>query len=144
MLLSKSCVYAIRAILFIATNAEKNKFLSIRDMAEELNISFHFLTKILQQLTQEGILASYRGPNGGIALARPAREITLLDIVFVIDGKELFEECVLGLPGCGELKPCPLHDAWVVDKQKIRDTFAGMNLEELAQNTRELGLRLSV
>jgi Rrf2 family iron-sulfur cluster assembly transcriptional regulator len=144
MLLSKSCVYAIRAVLYIALNSKDGKYLSIRDVADELQISFHFLTKILQQLTQEKILTSYRGPNGGIALGRPGRDINLLDIIRIVDGPDLFEKCVLGLPGCGTGKPCPLHDSWGRDREQIRDTFASMNLEELANNTRNLGLRLTI
>src|SRR5690625_7578709 len=86
----------MRATLHLAT-LKSDGYVSIRAISEELDISFHFLTKIFQKLTQAGILASFRGPNGGVALARPATRITLLDIVIAIDGPELFTECVLGL-----------------------------------------------
>ena len=48
---------------------EDPRFVSIRRMADELDISFHFLTKILQSLTSEGLLISHRGPKGGVRLA---------------------------------------------------------------------------
>src|SRR5690625_822907 len=65
MLLSKACVYGLRAALFLAVN-ETDKYTPIRPMSEKLEISFHFLTKIMQQMTAKGILESYKGPNGGI------------------------------------------------------------------------------
>lgn len=50
MLLSKSCIYGLRATLFLSAR-EQDGFIPIREMSEKLEISFHFLTKILQQLT---------------------------------------------------------------------------------------------
>jgi Rrf2 family protein len=141
MLLSKSCEYGIRATLYLATLRE-NSYVSIRDISDELNISFHFLTKIFQQLTQAGLLRSLRGPRGGIALARPANQITLLDLVRAIDGDGLFTQCVLGLPGCGEEKPCPLHRDWTVEREHLHTLFAGMTLEEVAERIDVYDFRL--
>ncbi|NIV03877.1 MAG: Rrf2 family transcriptional regulator, partial [Calditrichae bacterium] len=95
---SQACNYGIRAALYVAS-LEEQKFVPIRDIAEKLDISFHFLTKILQKLTLKNIMVSYRGPNGGISLAKPAEQITLLNVIEAIDGPDLFTECILGLPG---------------------------------------------
>ena len=110
--LSKSCVYGLRAALYVAGCGADRKFVPIREISGELGLSFHFLTKILQQLTGAGLLESYRGPNGGIALARAAAKISLLDVVKAIDGDALFESCVLGLAECSGKHPCPLHETW--------------------------------
>ena len=76
--LSKTCTYGILAALYVASKDE-NKFVSIREISEELNISFHFLTKILQILTHENIMTSYRGPRGGVALVKDINKITILE-----------------------------------------------------------------
>lgn len=141
MLLSKSCVYGLRASLYIAS-LQTQRYVSIRDISEELNISFHFLTKILQTLTHEGIMESFRGPNGGIALARPATAVTLFDIVQAIDGHGLFRECILGLPGCGHRKPCPLHEEWGEARDRIRAMFEQTTLASLADKVREFNMRI--
>lgn len=141
MLLSKSCEYGMRATLYLAT-LNKEGYVSIRDISEELDISFHFLTKIFQKLTQAGILASFRGPNGGVALARPATAVTLFEIVVAIDGPELFHECVLGLPECGNRRPCPMHDSWAVERQRLRGMFSGTSVAEAASDVARLDLRL--
>lgn len=141
MLLSKSCEYGIRAILHLAT-LRREGFVSIREISDELDISFHFLTKIFQKMTQAGLLESFRGPNGGIMLARPAGEITLLDVVIAIDGPDLFRECVLGLPGCGNEKPCPLHNQWAVERARLEGMFGRMSLTEMADNIETYEFRL--
>lgn len=142
MILSKTCIYGIRATLFVATQ-EADKYVPISKVAEALGISFHFLTKILQTLTQQNIMQSYRGPNGGIALAKPAESIFIGEIIRAIDGGDLFSACILGLPGCGELKPCPLHDQWAAIRGNIANMFNQTTVEEMAKRVRERGLRLT-
>lgn len=141
MLLSKSCEYGLRAALYL-TALQREGFVSIKDISRDLGISFPFLTKIFQKLTQQGILHSFRGPRGGVALARPAGQIMLVEIVLAIDGPDLFEECVLGLPGCGERQPCPLHDSWAKERDRIRRMFGAESLQSVARRVRKADLRL--
>lgn len=140
-LLSKSCVYGIRAAILMAIKGNKD-FISIKNIAEDLNLSAHFLTKILQQLTQEGLLLSHRGPKGGVKFRKQTKNIKLIEIVAAIDGLELFEECALGLYGCGKTTPCPLHDKWAEHKIVLRSLFENESLEKLANNVKDAGLRL--
>jgi Rrf2 family protein len=142
MLLSKSCIYGIRASLYLASR-KPEEYNSIRKMSETLDISFHFLTKILQQLTAQDLMESYKGPNGGIKLSQKGREATLLDIVTAIDGPGMFTECALGLPGCGTNKPCPLHDSWAVTRDHIKDMLERTNLVEMAKEGKSSDLRLT-
>ena len=142
MLLSKSCVYGLRAALYLA-NQEKGKFIPIRQMSDKLEISFHFLTKILQQLTAEGILESFKGPNGGVRLVRNGSEVPLMDVVVAIDGSKLLTECALGLPGCGVKAPCPIHDKWAETRDSIREMLEQSTLTELVNKGRKENLRLT-
>lgn len=142
MLLSKSCVYGLRASLFLAAN-QNREYVSIREMSEKLNISFHFLTKILQQLTAAGLMESYKGPNGGIRLTKAGSDVNLYEIVAAIDGVELFSECALGLPGCGTEKPCPLHEKWAETRDGIRMMLVKTNLVELAKQGKKENLRIT-
>ena len=63
-LLTKSCVYGLRATLYVASFCGERHFVPIREISEKLGLSFHFLTKILQKLTEAGLMESYRGPSG--------------------------------------------------------------------------------
>lgn len=140
-LLSKSCVYGIRASIYIASEHE-NGYISISQVAKELNLSAHFLTKILQQLTGKDLLLSHKGPKGGVKFARDTKDIKLLEIISAIDGMDLFTECALGLVGCGVYKPCPLHDSWILHRNALRELFEHESLFDLSENVRNSGLRL--
>lgn len=140
-LLSSATVYGIRAALYIATH-RKEGFIPVRTLAEHLKISYHFLAKVVQRLTQTGILDSHRGPTGGVALGRPAGEITLFAMVKAIEGDEFFSRCILDLPGCGEEKPCSLHQFWGKMRNDMLKMFQETTLEHLGDDLREGDLGL--
>lgn len=141
MILSKACEYALRATLHLVS-LKSSGFVSIKAISDDLDISFPFLTKIFQKLTQAGILHSFRGPNGGIALARPASSVTLYEIVVAVDGEDMFRECVLGLPGCGERKPCPLHARWAPERERLKAMFHAETLADMAERLQGEDYRL--
>jgi Rrf2 family protein len=142
MLLSRKCVYGLRAILYVARKGS-DTYVPISEISKKLKISFHFLTKILQILTRHKIMKSYRGPNGGVTLARPAGKITILKIIRLIDGDHTFQQCVLGLPHCSDKNPCPLHHKWADVSRTLQNVFDDMTVKDLAVNIKELNLRLT-
>lgn len=142
MMLSRACQYGIRAALFLATRPDA-AYVPVREISSGLGISHHFLAKILQQLTAQAVLRSYRGPNGGVTLAKPADQIAVLDIVTAIDGSDVFDQCVLGLPGCGEKKPCPLHDEWGSARDHFGRALADTSLGSMADRMIREGHRLT-
>lgn len=142
MILSKTCDYALRAAFFIASQRDR-KFVPIREMSEQLNISFHFLTKILQVLNQKKITISFKGPNGGIALARSAELIYLNEIVEAVDGKKIYQECLLGLNNCGDQNPCPLHNEWAGIRRQLQAVFDQTSLLDIAEKIEKDGFRIT-
>jgi len=131
MILSKSCIYGIRATTFLAL-AEQDCQVSIREVSDALNISFHYLTKIFQKLSENDMVISSRGAFGGVRLKRIPANITLMEVVLAIDGPALFETCILGLKGCGVMKPCPLHDQWFSAVEILKSAFNETTLMDLA------------
>lgn len=142
MLLSKGSVYAIRTALYLAVNEPENN-VPVQEIAVALNIPFHFLGKITQILSKNHIIKSVRGRNGGITLGRPPQAITLYQIVEAMEGPHVFDDCILGLPGCGEKTPCPLHEEWGIVRDEFKAYFASTNLDELAHRVKELNLRIA-
>lgn len=140
--LSKATVYCLRAMIYIATKTEKDKYFNIGDISQELDISYHFLTKTFQTITQAGLLTSLRGPYGGIALAKPAEEIFLIDIIHVLEGKNFFEKCLLGLPDCGAADPCPVHNFWKDVKESLQMEFEQTSLADLAEGISQKKMRI--
>ena len=140
--LSKASVYGLRALMYLASEKDRTGYMSIGEISEKLDISFHFLTKTFQKLTQHDILESYRGPNGGIALKKPADEIFLTDIIHILEGKDFFDKCLLGLPGCGNWAPCPVHDFWKDAKKAMKSEFDITSLAELGEKVSDERMRL--
>ena len=142
MILSKSCIYAIRASLLVSLHQKDgDDYVPVRVISDTLGLSFHFLTKILHGLTQADLMESFRGPNGGVRLARPSSQIRLIDIVAATDGTEKFSECVLGLSGCGSDKPCPLHDQWSKRRDQLLGMFEKATVSSLSKKLKEQDLR---
>lgn len=143
MMLSKSCTYAIRAVLLVALKATQDTrpFVSARELARELRLSSHFLAKILQGLIKAKILKSYRGPNGGVSLAGKPADLRLIDIVAATDGLEIFEGCLLGLSQCGSKDPCPLHRQWTGKRNGLRQMFEKTTVAGLARRIELRNLR---
>lgn len=142
MLLSKGSVYAIRMALYLAVNEPENN-VPVQDIAAALNIPFHFLGKITQILSKHHIIRSVRGRKGGITLGRPPESLTLYRIVEAMEGPYVFDDCILGLPGCGEKTPCPLHEEWDIVRDDFKAYFASTNLADLAQRVKDLNLRIA-
>ena len=141
MLLSKACEYGIRTALHLSSCATCGN-VPVRSVSDALGIPYHFLAKVVQTLTQKGIVASTRGPKGGISLARPAYQIKLREIVVAVDGPRIFTECVLGLPNCGSDKPCPLHADWTGARDRIHRMFDHVSLAEIAERMEAGDFRL--
>lgn len=112
-MLSNTCKYAIRSLIYLANYAEENKKIGIKKISDDLNIPSPFLGKILQGLAREKVLCSTKGPNGGFALGRKPEEISLFDIVVHVDGEEYFNNCIIRLEPCScfaeEISTCPVH-----------------------------------
>ncbi len=140
--LSKSTIYCLRALIYVASKNEQDKFVSIGEISEELDISFHFLTKTFQILTKNGLLASHRGPQGGVILRKPMKDIFLIDIVHILEGEDFFDKCLLGLPGCGQHEPCPVHAFWKDVKGSLKKEFEETSLAHLAKSVHSKKMRI--
>jgi Rrf2 family iron-sulfur cluster assembly transcriptional regulator len=142
MYMSKACSYGVRATLYLS-GQKSIDYVPVRAVAERLGASSHFLTKILQQLTAAGFVESFRGPRGGVRLAEHTRKATLYDIVVAIDGPGTFEGCVLGMEGCGDEEPCPLHEHWARVRGSIKSVFQSATLGEIGADLEGKGTRLT-
>jgi Rrf2 family iron-sulfur cluster assembly transcriptional regulator len=131
VIFSRQCEYALQAVLYLALQPEGKKC-SIKELSKRLKLPYHFLAKILQQLSRKGLLTSLKGPTGGFGLAIPAEQITLFHIVEAIDGPSLFNNCVLGLPECGGKHPCPVHDRWGELREQIYAMLVRKSIAQLA------------
>ncbi|AZA83184.1 transcriptional regulator [Chryseobacterium lactis] len=117
---SKTCEYALRALIYIAQQSKNEGRVGIKDISKSINSPEHFIAKILQDLSRKGFVQSAKGPNGGFYMDQKNRDVSIADIVKEIDGDKLFTGCGLGLEQCSETHPCPLHDQFKSIRQNLR------------------------
>ena len=133
---SRSCQYALQATLYINLHQSEGP-VKIKDIAETQNIPIHFLGKVLQILVKHKILDSTKGPTGGFLLRKKAEDITLLDIVEVVDGLDIFDQCGIGLKKCSDEHPCPIHNQYKVVRSRIQAIFDHKTIHELCQDVKK-------
>jgi len=92
MQFSKSTDYALHALIHLG-HAERNMNVGIKELSETLGVSESYLSKIMSKLRQDGIVRAVPGVNGGYELARPAEQVTFLDVIQVIEGRQQLFEC---------------------------------------------------
>ena len=130
---SKTCEYAIRASIFIATQSSQNKRVTIKEIAEKINSPKSFTAKILQILAKNNIVHSIQGIGGGFEIPRDTiNQITLAQIVTAIDGDSIFTSCGLGINHCSEEHPCPLYKKFKGIREELVFMLKNTNLEEMA------------
>ena len=128
---SKTCEYALRAMLFVGQKSKDGKKAGIREIARGIDSPEYFIAKILQELTRKNLIQSMKGPAGGFYLDKQGRECTLADIVKAIDGDKIFLGCGLGLKECSEKKPCPIHNEFKKIRKGMHDMLQASTLNEL-------------
>jgi Rrf2 family transcriptional regulator, iron-sulfur cluster assembly transcription factor len=134
VIFSKKCEYGLQAVLFLAAHLDRDS-ITAEEVAKELSIPKEFVSKILQSLTESGIINSRKGKSGGFSLAKDPKKIKLIDIVAAIDGLSMFSSCVLGFPNCDANNPCPLHDKWGELRTKAYSMLTDENLDQLREKT---------
>lgn len=138
-MLSNSCRYAIRAVIYLATQPKAAGKTGIKQISKDLKLPTPFLAKILQDLAKQKILASSKGPHGGFSLMKDARKIKVIDIVSAIDGEELFTNCVIHSGPCGgkrnKKKYCALHDEYDKVRHELKQIFRKKSIYDLVQTS---------
>ncbi len=129
---SKSCEYAIKAMIFVAQKSTDEMRVGVKDIAKGTDAPGHFIAKIMQDLSKRKLVHSVKGPNGGFYMDKQDLKSSIADIVKAIDGDKLYTDCVLGLKACSEKKPCPVHFEFKEIKKNLiamieRNTIADFN-----------------
>lgn len=128
---SKTCEYALRAILYVALNSTDQKKVGIKEIAKALDLPVHFLGKILQNLVKHNALQSTKGPNGGFFLDKKGRTLPIIEVVNIIDGLDSFKKCGLGLKECSDKRPCPIHHEFKPYRDNLKIMLAKKTIKDI-------------
>jgi Rrf2 family iron-sulfur cluster assembly transcriptional regulator len=143
-MLSNTSKYAIRAVIYLALYASPTKKIGIKSISEELEIPSPFLGKILQLLAKHQVLESTKGPNGGFTLKKPALDISLMEIVEIIDGSDSFNQCVIRTEVCNHEAPCSLHDKIASYRNGMHSLMLTESIADLASEFRNGNERIRI
>ncbi|MBW8684536.1 RrF2 family transcriptional regulator [Chitinophaga rhizophila] len=130
---SKTCEYAIRAMIFIAQKSKDGSKIGIKEIAKGIDSPEYFIAKILQDLSRKGVVQSQKGPTGGFYLENSSRKTSLATIVKAVDGDSIFSGCGLGLKQCSDKHPCPLHHEFLKIRKDITDMLNKTRLGDLQE-----------
>jgi Rrf2 family protein len=146
VIFSNPSEYAIRALSELvlmshdstpSTGSRRAGYVMLDKLTEQASLPREFLAKIFRQLVENGILTSAKGPGGGFALARPAHDISLLNVIEAIDGGHDIDGCVVGLARCTDHMPCPQHDLFKPIRQRLRAYLSTTTLADTAASLKE-------
>ena len=132
-MISKSCKYAIRAAVFIASKTRDNVKLGVKEIATEIEAPAPFTGKILQTLNKNKIVTSLKGPYGGFYCEPQQLDLSVMQIVNAIDGENVFRECVMGLHTCSDAHPCPMHHKVSETQDRMLQSFKETSIRSLAE-----------
>lgn len=124
--------YAFRVIMHLAGLSE-GEIANSQVIAEVQNIPAGFLQKIMRTLTKGEVIKSYRGIDGGFALAKPAGEITLLDIVTIMEGPIDLQRCLKDQELCSKhcAPQCPVHAALAIIQKDFIESLSKINFAQM-------------
>jgi len=125
---SNTVEYALRAIVHLAFEAPAAR--TTAQIAEATKVPKDYLSKILQNLAKKGIVQTQRGVGGGVTLAKPPEELTILDVVNAVEPIQRITTCPLGLATHG-VNLCPLHRRMDEAMATVEAAFRNSTLAEV-------------
>jgi Rrf2 family transcriptional regulator, iron-sulfur cluster assembly transcription factor len=127
--------YAFRIVLMLSKEGLDNK-LDAKFLSEKGSIPLRFLLKLTRKLIQAGIVKSYRGINGGYAITREPKDITLKDVVEAIQGPIIINRCTYDKEVCSANKGnhCSIHKALCNIQNTMINELAKVTFEDLKNN----------
>ncbi len=130
LVINRETDYAARIVLFLARRPPGTRT-TAQEVARLCHVPRAIVRRVVTRLGNAGLLTSTRGVGGGIALARPPAEISLLDVVEAMEGPPILNTCVRDPQECPLMEQCTVHLAWVQASGLLTDflrntTFAGL------------------
>lgn len=130
---SKTTEYALRILSYMSL--DENRLYSATDLFEKLQIPFRYLRKQLQFLQNQGLLTSTQGKQGGYRIAKPLKDISLMDIVESTDEVLDANRCFFGFQECPLTNRCVLHDKWGDMRSQTFEILKTTTLFDLKNST---------
>ena len=135
MNITREADYALRVVYYLASK-DRDLRINAKTISEENDIPVDFLLKILRKLVKAGLIESHRGIRGGYVLNQKPENISLKDVIEVIDGSIFINHCLNDSESCSFLSrfpECPLYDAFNEIQLDLTKKLASVNFKALVE-----------
>jgi Rrf2 family protein len=140
MEITRQADYAVRSMVHLSELPFDNR-VSTASISEAESIPLPFLTKVISRLATAGLVTTSRGMGGGVSLARPPEEVTLLQVVEAVDGPIVLNHCLLRSGHCEREPDCAAHDVWAEIQNRLVQELDSVTMRELADRQAEKKIR---
>jgi len=123
--------YAVTAMLDLALSQGLGP-INLAEISSRQGISLSYLEQLFSRLRKQGLVDSARGPGGGYLLGKPARDISIVEVIRAVDESFDATRCG-GSKNCRGEERCITHDLWEGLSKQIADFLAGISLHDLVQ-----------
>jgi Rrf2 family protein len=134
MQITRATDYAVRVTIHLATSPASARVPG-PVLARAVDAPESFVSKILQQLVQTGLVTSQRGMGGGFQLARPAADVSLLEVVEAIEGPTQLNLCLPQGPNCSRKEWCGAHPVWAEAQAALVKVLGKASIAQLARDS---------
>ena len=127
-MLSQTVEYSLRAIVWLAAHADDPQ--TTQQIAAATLVPAGYLAKVMQSLGRGGLVTAQRGKRGGFLLARPADEVSVLEVINTVEPIQRIRECPLGIAAHGS-HLCPLHKRLDAAMATIEEAFRATSIAQV-------------
>jgi Rrf2 family protein len=136
VLFSKAAEYAMRSTLLIAERSLQGERTSTTEISKSTGMPYSYVAKILQRLVKADLISSKKGRHGGFEMNQQQMQtFTIMDIINVIDGKVVFDRCVLGVRSCSSTQPGPMHYDFIKGRHSLVKLFERNTIEHICTSS---------
>ena len=135
MEISRRADYGVRVIIHLASLPDEQRS-STQEIAAQQSVPGPFLAKIISQLSLAGLLVTHRGAGGGVSLAHPPEEISLLQVIEALEGPIRLNRCTIEPQACPRDQSCPVHHIWKTAQDELTALLESTTFDALVDTSR--------
>jgi len=132
--MTKRADYALLALSYLASVAgdDPQRLVNTKEIADQFEIPQELLAKLLQTLAKNGLVASHPGPTGGYRLLRPARNISVAEVMTLVDGPVALLNCSNGQgETCKQFSKCTIRDPLAEIESRVKTLLEAISIAEI-------------
>ena len=130
MQLNKTTDYAVRIVMFLS---QQNDIVTSEEISEATQVSKNYIMRILRKLSKAGLLKMVRGTKGGFQVAKPADEISLYDVIVIMEPTIQINPCLEDEEDCSlyAIGSCPVRRFYLSLQEELESKLKSTTIEKL-------------